>query len=198
MEEPKEAESSTQESDTPENDKFNKNEFTIYADKVSDGLDVFYVKSDEIFKKLKKIINNTYQHVKSFFKGFRKEKDVETVQNKIREKIFQQNLRLEKKLKKIEKGIDKTKTLAGEIKEDTSRIVLKIDEVLLIVNHQMEALGKLDDIEKYMKEHLASDWDQIKYSWNRYKNDEISRGEFTKKALKKLGKKFLSIFVNMG
>ncbi len=113
-------------------------------------------------------------------------------------KYFQQNLRLEKKLKKIEKGIDKTKTLAGEIKEDTSRIVLKIDEVLLIVNHQMEALGKLDDIEKYMKEHLASDWDQIKYSWNRYKNDEISRGEFTKKALKKLGKKFLSIFVNMG
>lgn len=100
MEEPKEAESSTQESDTPENDKFNKNEFTIYADKVSDGLDVFYVKSDEIFKKLKKIINNTYQHVKSFFKGFRKEKDVETVQNKIREKIFSTKSKIRKETKK--------------------------------------------------------------------------------------------------
>lgn len=196
MEEPKEIDPSKEESDESEGEEFKKSEFSIFVDQMNDGLDVFYVKSDEVFQKLKKAINRTIQNIKSFFKGSKKAKDVEKKEDKIRNKIYQQNLRLEKKLEKISKSIKKTKSLAGEIKEDTSRIVLKMDEVVLILEHQMEAIGKIEEIEIYMKENLGSDWLHIKNNWRKYKEGEITRGEFTKIALKKLGKKFLGIFVN--
>jgi len=196
MEEPKEIDPSKEESDELRGEEFKKSEFSIFVDQMSDGLDVFYVKSDEVFQKLKRAINKTFQNIKSFFKGPKKEKDVEKEQDKIRDKIYQQNLRLEKKLEKISKSIKKTKSLAGEIKEDTSRIVLKMDEVVLILEHQMEAIGKIEEIEIYMKENLGSDWLHIKNNWRKYKEGEITRGEFAKIALKKLGKKFLGIFVN--
>jgi len=196
MEEPKEIDPSKEESDESEGEEFKKSEFSIFVDQMSDGLDVFYVKSDEVFQKLKKAINKTFQNIKSFFKISKKEKDVEKKHDKIRDKIYQQNLRLEKKLEKISKSIKKTKSLAGEIKEDTSRIVIKMDVVVIILEQQMEAIGKIEDIENYMKKNLGSDWSQLKYSWQEYKEGKITRGDFAKKALKKLGKKFLGIFVN--
>ena len=55
---------------------------------------------------------------------------------------------------------------------------------------------KIDGVENYMKEHLGSDWLQIKNNWTQFKDGEISRGEFAKLALKKLGKIFLGIFVS--
>ena len=187
---------SKDEPDELEGKEFKKNEFSIFVDQMNDGLDVFYVKSDEVFKKLKKIINNTIQNIKSFFKGSKKEKEVEKKKDTIRNKIYQQNIRLEKKLKKISKSIKKTKSLAGEIKEDTSKIVLQMDEVVLILEHQMDLIGKIEEIEIYMKENLGSDWLQIRNKWQEYKEEKITRGEFAKLALKKLGKKFLGIFVN--
>jgi len=196
MEEPKEINPSKEESDESEGEEFKKSEFSIFVDQMSDGLDVFYVKSDEVFQKLKKAINKTFRNIKSFFKISKKEKDVEKKQDKIRDKIYQQNLRLEKKLEKISKSIKKTKSLAGEIKEDTSRIVIKMDVVVIILEQQMEAIGKIEDVENYMKKNLGSDWSQLKYSWQEYKEGKITRGDFAKKALKKLGKKFLGIFVN--
>jgi len=196
MEEPKEIDPSKEESDELIGEEFKKSEFSIFVDQMNDGLDVFYVKSDEVFQKLKKAINKTIQNIKSFFKGSKKAKDVEKEEDKIRNKIYRQNLRLEKKLEKISKSIKKTKSLAGEIKEDTSRIVLQMDEVVLILEHQMEAIGKIEEIEIYMKENLGSDWLHIKNNWRKYKEGEITRGEFAKIALKKLGKKFLGIFVN--
>ncbi len=199
MEEPKEIDRSKEESDESdesEGEEFKKSEFSIFVDHMSDDLDVFYVKSDEVLQKLKKIINKTFQNIRSFFKVSKKEKDVEKEQDKIRDKIYRQNLRLEKKLKKISKSIKKTRSLAGEIKEDTSKIVLQMDEVVLILEHQMDAIGKIEDVEIYMKKNLGSDWDQLKYRWQEYKDEKITRGDFAKSALKKLGKKFLGIFVN--
>ena len=57
-------------------------------------------------------------------------------------------------------------------------------------------MGKAREIESYMKANLGSDWNQLKNSWQEYKDGEISRGDFAKIALKKVGKKFLGIFVN--
>jgi len=196
MEQPKEMDPSKDKPDESEGEEFKKSEFSIFVDQVNDGIDVFYVKSDEFFKKLRKAINKTFQNIRSFFKVSKKEKDVEKKQNKIRDKIYQQNLRLEKRLQKIAKSIKKTKSLAGEIKEDTSRIVLQMDEVVSILELQMETIGKIEDIEIHMKKHLGSDWSQLKYSWQEHKDGKITRGDFAKLALKKLGKKFLGVFVN--
>jgi len=57
-------------------------------------------------------------------------------------------------------------------------------------------MDRIDDVEDYMKDHLGSDWLQIKNLWSSYKEGEMTRGDFTKAALKKLGKNFLGIFVN--
>ena len=196
MEQPKEIDPSKDEPDESESEEFKKSEFSIFVDQMNDGLDVFYVKSDEFFKKLRKAITKTFQNIKSFFKISKKEKDVEKEQDKIRDKIYRQNLRLEKKLKKISKSIKKTKSLAGEIKEDTSKIILQMDDVVSILELQMEKIGKIEDVEIYMKKNLGTDWDQLKYSWQEFKDGKITRGDFAKKALKKFGKKFLGIFVN--
>ena len=42
---------------------------------------------------------------------------------------------------------------------------------------------------------MNTDWLQIKNLWSEYKEGEMTRGEFTKSALKKLGKSFLGLFV---
>ncbi|TKJ25139.1 MAG: hypothetical protein CEE42_08235 [Promethearchaeota archaeon Loki_b31] len=71
---------------------------------------------------------------------------------------------------------------------------MDIEWVVILVQRQMD---RIEDVESYMKENLGSDWGKLKHQWQEYKTGEISRGEFTKEALKKLGKKFLGIFVNM-
>ena len=60
MEEPKEIDTSKEESDESKGEVFKKSEFSIFVDQLNDGLDEFYVKSDEGFQKLKKIINFHY------------------------------------------------------------------------------------------------------------------------------------------
>lgn len=57
-------------------------------------------------------------------------------------------------------------------------------------------MDRIDDVENYMKDNLGTDWLQIKNFWSEYKEGDMTRGEFTKAALKKLGKSFLGIFVN--
>ncbi len=100
---------------------------------------------------------------------------------------------MEKQLEEIVTSLSKTQELAGQIKEDTSKIKLDIEAVSVILEYQMD---RIDDVEEYMKENLGTDWVQIKYLWSEYKEGDITRGEFTKAALKKLGKSFLGIFVN--
>lgn len=176
--------------------KFNRNEFTIFMEKVSDNVDVFYVKSEEMFQKIAKLINQWLNVIRSKFKGVFKKKSVESQQIKLSKKLYKQQQDLEKSLRKIEATMEKTSELTEQIKEDTSTIVLKIDQVVFILEHQMNTIGRISEIEEYMKSKLGSDWVQIQNFWGMYKEGEITRGDFIKKALKKLSKKFLGIFVN--
>ncbi len=57
-------------------------------------------------------------------------------------------------------------------------------------------MDRIEDVESYIKEKLGSDWNQLQHNWQEYKEGEISRGEFVKAALKKVGKRFLGIFIN--
>lgn len=196
METPKNIDTAPPSSTERESKKFNRSEFTIFMDKVGNNVDVFYVKSEEMFQKISHVINKWINFIASKFKGVFKKKSIEVQQIKLSKKLYEQQQELEKSLKKIEATMEKTSELTEQIKEDTSNIVLKIDQVVFILDHQMETLGKVDQIEEYMIKNLGSDWTQIKNFWAMYKRDEITRSDFIKKALKKTGKKFLGIFVN--
>jgi len=176
--------------------KFNRNEFTIFMDKVSNDVDVFYVKSQDMFQKISSVINQWVNFIKSKFQGIFKKKRMEAQQIQLAKRLYKQQQELEKSLKKIEVTMEKTSELTQQIKEDTSTIVLKIDQVVFILEHQMNTIGKIPDIEDYMKSKLGTDWAQVKNEWSKYKEGKISRGDFIKEALKKMGKQFLGIFVN--
>ena len=185
----------------PEKPKFNKNDFTIKLDNMGDSFEMFIQKSaDALFglgKKIKKLFapkkvkkKNDAKTVKSI--KFRRKTPAER-QYELSKKIYREHRKLERQLEKIETSLTKTHELAGQIKEDTSKIKLDIEAVSVILEYQMD---RIDDVENYMKDNLGTDWLQIKNLWSEYKEGDMTRGEFAKAALKKLGKRFLGIFVN--
>ena len=74
-----------------------------------------------------------------------------------------------------------------DIKSDTE--LLK--EYTSQINDLFDKIGKLDDIEIYLKEHLDSDWESIKEAWDDYKTGKINRNKLVKEAIKILGKTFI-------
>jgi hypothetical protein len=99
-----------------------------------------------------------------------------------------------KRFRKLYGKLEEMETQLAEIKDDTGDIRLKIDDVADIVHKLME---EMNDVEGYMKDNLGSDWKIIKNSWKRCKKGEISKKEFIKIGLNKVGKRFASIFINM-
>lgn len=185
----------------PEKPKFKKNDFTITLDSMGDGFEMFIQKSADALFDLGKNIKNLFAS-----KKIKKKNDTKTVklkkirrktpaerQYELSKKIYREHRKLEKQLEKIDAALTKTHELTGQIKEDTSKIKLDIETVSVILEYQMD---RIDDVENYMKDNLGTDWLQIKNLWSEYKEGDMTRGEFTKAALKKLGKNFLGIFVN--
>jgi hypothetical protein len=193
MEEPKEDDSEGEESTETDQQEFNRDEFSIELEETEDGKQTFYVKSEKFFQKIDDAIKNAINYFKFKLKKIFSKDYQEERQYKLSIKTYRQNKKLEKQLKQLEKTMEKTHELANQIKDDTSKIVLKVDWVVILIERQM---ANIKDVESYMKDKLGSDWSQLKNSWQEYKNGDISRGEFTKGALKKLGKKFLGIFIH--
>ena len=76
--------------------------------------------------------------------------------------------------------LDDIKSDTELIKEYTSQIEDLFDE-----------LGRLEDIEAYLKDHLASDWEKLKYAWQDYKAGEIDRTQLIWQGIKVIGKRFI-------
>ena len=193
MEEPKEADPELEESPDNGTQGFNREEFSIEVEETKDGKQTFYVKSEEFFQKIGDALKNAISYFKFKFKKIFSKTYQEEQQYKLSIKTYRQNKKMEKQLKQLEESLQKTHELTSQIKEDTSKIILDIQWVVILVERQMDMV---EDVESYMKEKLGSDWSQLKHNWQEYKAGEITRGEFAKDALKKLGKKFLGIFIN--
>jgi len=54
---------------------------------------------------------------------------------------------------------------------------------------------KTEDIEEYLKSHLASDFEKIRNAWQDFKKRKIDKREFIKTGIKEIGKKFVKIFL---
>lgn len=201
MEYPNNSTPAREEKIEPEKPKFKKNDFTITLDSMGDGFEMFIQKSADALFDLGK-------NIKKFFasKKIKKKNDTKTVklkkirrktpaerQYELSKKIYREHRKIEKQLEKFDASLTKTHELASQIKEDTSKIKLDIETVSVILEYQMD---RIDDVENYMKDNLGTDWLQIKNLWSEYKEGDMTRSEFTKAALKKLGKNFLGIFVN--
>ena len=185
----------------PEKPKFKKNDFTITINSIGDGFEMFVQKSADALFGLGKYIKNLFVSKKTKKKNdsktigplkFRRKTPAER-QYELSKKIYREHRKLEKQLENIDASLAKTHELAGQIKEDTSKIKLDIETVSVILEYQMD---RIDDVENYMKDNLGPDWLKIKNLWSEYKEGDMTRGEFTKAALKRLGKSFLGIFVN--
>jgi hypothetical protein len=98
------------------------------------------------------------------------------------------------RFRKLYGKLEEMEEQISEIKDDTTEIKLKIEDVADIINKLMEGIG---DIEVYMKKNLGSDWKIIKNTWKQCKNGEISKKEFIKISLSKIGKRFASIFISV-
>lgn len=162
-------------------------------------------KEDTVVSRKKKRKNPFIQFFLDLKKGFKEfsEKSGEFFLKV--DKNFQQNLkkvkvswkRMMKKIKETDpkyKRYKKLYTKLSEIKADTKEIKLKISEVAFMIEHLMEGI---DNIEDYMKENLGSDWKILKNAWQRCKEGEISKSEFIKTGLLKIGRRFASIFIKV-
>ncbi|MFX0075097.1 MAG: hypothetical protein ACFE96_06625 [Candidatus Hermodarchaeota archaeon] len=204
METPKEPDQEGVDSDKQKSQEFKKSDFMIAIDSAGDNFEMFVQKSADAFFDLGKNIKNWFASLKKKNKlksstnkakpTIARKKTPAEQQYALSEKIYKEHKKLEKQLEKIDAALTKTQELASQIKEDTSKIKLDIEAVSVILEYQM---NRIDDVEDYMRQNLGTDWHQIKNLWSEYKEGDITRGDFTKAALKKLGKNFLSIFVNV-
>ncbi|MFX1259979.1 MAG: PCI domain-containing protein [Promethearchaeota archaeon] len=76
--------------------------------------------------------------------------------------------------------LDDIKSDTELIKQYTSQIEDLFDE-----------LGKLENIEAYLKDHLGSDWEKLKYAWEDYKAGNINRKQLIWQGVKVIGKRFI-------
>lgn len=173
---------------------FKKSDFTIFMEEMGDGFQRFSVKSGEVFRKFINSLGNALRYFRFKFLNIFRDRSIEEEQYEISKNLYRQNKKLRKQLQEIEKTVDKTEKIANQIKGDTETIMIDIKIVVFMVESQME---KIENLEDYMMGNLGSDWNQIKNNWKMYKDGEITRGEFVKVALRKLGKNFLGIFVNV-
>ncbi|KKM28464.1 hypothetical protein LCGC14_1566390 [marine sediment metagenome] len=90
---------------------------------------------------------------------------------------------------KTEKITDVLKDLSVKMDDIKSDSVL-IKEYTPLIEELFEKVG---NVEEYLKERLATDFEKIKNIWNDYKSGKISRRELIKKALKILGKRFIKL-----
>lgn len=58
-----------------------------------------------------------------------------------------------------------------------------------------DVFDKTENIEEYLKSHLAGEFEKIRNSWQDYKEGKIEKREFIKIGIREIGKKFVKIFL---
>ena len=91
---------------------------------------------------------------------------------------------------RAEKVTDLLRDFSGkldDIKSDTELI----KEYTSQIEDLFDELGRLEDIEAYLKDHLASDFEKLKYAWEDYKAGDIDRKQLIWQGIKVIGKRFI-------
>ncbi|KKM80035.1 hypothetical protein LCGC14_1343930 [marine sediment metagenome] len=75
-----------------------------------------------------------------------------------------------------------------DIKDDTELISY-------YTSYIEDIFDKTEDIEEFLKSHLANEFEKIRNAWQDYKDGKINRKELIKIGIKQVGKKFVKIFI---
>ncbi len=157
-----------------------RNPFSQFFLDLKKGFKGFSEKSGEFFVEVDKNFQNNLKKIKASWK-------------KMMKNIKESDPKY-KRYKKLSIKLEKMEYKLSNIKDDTTEIKLELSLVISMIETIMETMS---DIEDYMKENLGSDWKILKNAWQRCKDGEISKAEFIKTGLTKIGKKFASIFIRL-
>ncbi|MFX1344988.1 MAG: leucine-rich repeat domain-containing protein [Promethearchaeota archaeon] len=89
----------------------------------------------------------------------------------------------------IKQQIDSLRT---QFRDAHNQLELKLDDIILNID---QIFDKTDNLEEYLKSHLASDFEKIKDKWQDYKSGKIGRKELIKEGIKIIGKKFIKMII---
>jgi hypothetical protein len=155
-----------------------KSPFKKFVSDFKEGIHGFSEKTGSFFLKVRKDFTISLKNLKASWKRM--------LQN------MRENDPKYRRFKKLYTKLEKMEAKISEIQDDTREIKLKVSQVVFMIEYLMD---DIKNVEEYMKKNLGSDWAIIKDSWRRVKNKEISKKEFIKTSLLKLGKKFVGVFV---
>lgn len=93
------------------------------------------------------------------------------------------------KADEIKQQID---SLRSQFREAHNQLELKFDDILSNID---QIFDKTDNLEEYLKSHLASDFEKIKDRWQDYKTGKIGRKELIRECLKIIGSKFIKMII---
>ncbi|MFX1237435.1 MAG: leucine-rich repeat protein [Promethearchaeota archaeon] len=94
-----------------------------------------------------------------------------------------------KKADQIKQQID---SLRNQFREAHNQLELKLDDIIVNID---QIFDKTDNLEEYLKSHLASDFEKIKDKWQDYKAGKIGRKELIKDSIKAIGRKFIKMIM---
>lgn len=171
-----------------------KKEFTIESDLPASELEDFIVKTITqcnfaLLQELKKKQEEGFRNFEAYAQGIYDKQDValSIVVKKIDQGSKLTVSTMSNEGAKLFDIVKEYGVTLDEIKSDTQLI----KDYSSQIGDIFEKLEKLEDIEKYLQEKLASDWDKIKETWQRYKSKEIDIMEFLKDGTKVVGKRFI-------
>ncbi len=163
-------------------------------------VDTEVIKKDtkEIIEELSTIINNQIAIYEKISEEIESTKNVIT---DIRKKIsdledigkFELIGELDNKISELRQEL---KNLFYRREENINLIVENTEKVLQ--NQEITdsyIRDKFDEVEKYLKTHLDSDWEKIRDKWEDYKKGKINKRELLASGLKALSKKFIQLFI---
>lgn len=146
-----------------------------------------------VLERVENLQNDVHREIEGFAQGLYDKQDValSIIINELKEGVAQ--LEITALSEKVEKNNDILRDMSIKL-DDVKNTIELIEEYAGQIEDVLNALGSLEDIELYLKEHLASDWEKIKRIWEDYKSGKLKKIDLIKEGIKIFGRKFIKVF----
>ncbi len=137
-------------------------------------------------KDMKKAQDENFMKIEAYAEGLYDKQDV-ALSVGVQKSDNGSKLIIEAMSDRIEKLMDLTKDLSiklDDVKSNTELILEYTSQIEKVLDNQ-------EDLESFLKERLASDFQKFKYAWQDYKAGSINKTELIKEGFKIIGKKFV-------
>ncbi len=187
-----------------------------FGKKVEKGFQDFGKQVEKGFREMAEFVTAPFKEIK----GKKWENDLKKAEQCPEAVVRKRQLKEMKKslggkLDNVGEKVDDIEDLAVQIKQDTSQLLLNDEQVLKLlegINYKAdnleeiiaplmpkleETLGKVDNLESYMKDKLGSKWSKLRYQYQELQAGNITRKKFILTGFMVLGKTFLQVFAKV-